>query len=168
MLTRCVGWSIGGVIAFEVARQLIASGINVRGLVLIDSPHPETTTPLSQEVIDAAFSTKTSPTRAMELARSCIQHATAALVEYDPLASPAKTVLPKKAVMLRSREAFNVQNVDFSSQSGKFLAERGDPATMVQEWERLLGTKVPVLDIPGNHFEPFDPRYVSIVSLVLA
>ena len=70
--------------------------------------------------------------------------------------------------MLRSREAFNVQNVDFPSQSGKFLAERGDPATMVQEWERLLGTKVPVLDIPGNHFEPFDPRYVSIVSLVLA
>ena len=157
---RYTGWSIGGVIAFEVARQLIASGINVSGLVLIDSPHPDTITPLSNEVIDAAFS-KSSPSRAVELARSCIQHATASLVEYKPSSSPANGVAPKKAVMLRSREAFHIKNLNSSSESDAFLAERGDPATMVQEWEKILGATVPVLDIPGNHFEPFDPRYVS-------
>jgi thioesterase domain-containing protein len=156
-----LGWSIGGAIAFEVARQLIASGISVPGLVLIDSPHPETTTPLSVDVLNTAFSTKKSSSRVVELARSSIQYATAALVEYNPSSSPAHNILPRKAVMLRSCEAFNVKGLNPSSQSDAFLTERSDPATVIQGWEKLLGTTVPVLDIPGNHFEPFDPRYVS-------
>lgn len=156
------GWSIGGVLAFEVARQLIASGVRVPGVLLIDSPHPQTTTPLSDDVINAAFTTnKSSPSRAMELARTQIQFATRSLVEYDPSTSPAKNARPPKAVMLRSREAFRVKTTDLTSQSDAFLAERSDPATMVAEWESILGCKVPVLDIPGNHFEPFDPRHVS-------
>lgn len=28
-------------------------------------------------------------------------------------------------------------------------------------WEGLAGSKVPVIDIPGNHFEPFDQKNVS-------
>ena len=35
------GWSLGGVIAYEVARQLVASGAQVAGLILLDSTVPE-------------------------------------------------------------------------------------------------------------------------------
>ena len=152
------GWSIGGVIAFEVARQLIASGVQVPALVLIDSPHPRTTTPLSNDVINAAFSHSTK-SRAVDLARTQIQFATQALVNYNPDSSPAKDVTPPRAVMLRSREGFAMAKGN--SQSDSFLADRRDPATMVAEWEAALGSKVPVLDIPGNHFEPFEPKNVS-------
>ncbi|EKM53833.1 uncharacterized protein PHACADRAFT_260377 [Phanerochaete carnosa HHB-10118-sp] len=158
------GWSIGGVIAFEVARQLIASGTSVPGLVLIDSPDPETTTALSDEVLDAAFSTKSSPSRAMELARLSIQHATAALVDYDPWSSPARHVLLAKAVILRSREGFFVKNAKLGVQPDAFLGDRASPETIIRGWEKILGIRVPVLDIPGNHFEVFDRRYVGEVS----
>lgn len=153
-----IGWSFGGVIAFEVARQLIASGVHVPGVVLIDSPHPRTHTPLSDEVLKAAFS-QSIKTRAMELARTQMQHAMEALVNYDHNLSPAKHVLPSKAVMLRSRDGFHPAKS--ISQSDVFLAERSDPTTIVAEWEDILGCRVPVLDIPGNHFEPFESRYVS-------
>lgn len=39
------GWSLGGVIAYEVARQLRSSGQNVAGLVLLDSTVPERSDP---------------------------------------------------------------------------------------------------------------------------
>lgn len=39
------GWSLGGVIAFEVARQLAADGADVAGLILLDSTVPERSDP---------------------------------------------------------------------------------------------------------------------------
>jgi thioesterase domain-containing protein len=150
------------VIAFEVAKQLTASGVDVLGLILIDSPNPETTTPISDYVLDAVFSTKGSPSRAIELVRSCMRFTTAALVAYDPYSAPTRGLLPKKAVMLRSREAFHTKDFNPLSQSDAFLADRADPSKMVRVWEKILGYQIPVLDIPGNHFEVFDPRYVSM------
>ncbi|WP_182867544.1 non-ribosomal peptide synthetase [Rhodopirellula sp. JC639] len=41
------GWSLGGVIAFEVARQLAAEGGDVAGLILLDSTVPERSDPES-------------------------------------------------------------------------------------------------------------------------
>jgi thioesterase domain-containing protein/acyl carrier protein len=35
------GWSLGGVVAFEVARQLVVDGSEVSGLILLDSTLPE-------------------------------------------------------------------------------------------------------------------------------
>ena len=40
------GWSLGGILAFEASRQLIAQGETVTHLVLIDSPCPGTLPPL--------------------------------------------------------------------------------------------------------------------------
>lgn len=144
-----------------MARRLLASGISVPGLILIDSPHPKTDTPLSNTILDAVFSTKgrLGPTTA--LVRSCMEHATAALVDYDPSSSPAKHMSPKKAIILRSREGFSVKGTGTISQSDVFLSDRRDSTTMIAGWESILEAKVSVLDIPGNHFEAFDPCYVS-------
>ncbi|KAI0343639.1 ketoacyl-synt-domain-containing protein [Trametopsis cervina] len=151
------GWSVGGVIAYEVARHLMASGTVVDGIVLIDSPHPDTTTPLSDAVIASAFA-KHPKSHAIDLAKMQMQHATAALVEYDATRSPVRNFSPSKCVLLRSREAFS------PAQSDAFLGERSDPAAAVRGWEGILGYRVPLIDIPGNHFEPFEPPNVSEVS----
>jgi iron transport multicopper oxidase len=46
------GWSIGGVYAYEAARQLVSGGDNVSGIILIDSPCPKRLPPMSEETID--------------------------------------------------------------------------------------------------------------------
>jgi iterative type I PKS product template protein len=46
------GWSVGGVYAYEAARQLVQAGEIVSGLILIDSPCPKRLPPMSLETID--------------------------------------------------------------------------------------------------------------------
>ncbi|KAE9404965.1 hypothetical protein BT96DRAFT_988803 [Gymnopus androsaceus JB14] len=46
------GWSFGGVVAYEVALQLIKrSGIKIKGIVLVDAPNPVERVPLSGAII---------------------------------------------------------------------------------------------------------------------
>jgi thioesterase domain-containing protein len=51
---RIAGWSLGGLLAFEIARRLEASGADVAVLGLLDAPHPFGTEPLASEM-DGAF-----------------------------------------------------------------------------------------------------------------
>jgi naphtho-gamma-pyrone polyketide synthase len=46
------GWSVGGVYAYEAARQLVQAGETVAGIILIDSPCPKQLPPMSLETID--------------------------------------------------------------------------------------------------------------------
>ncbi|TGO24421.1 hypothetical protein BPAE_0103g00220 [Botrytis paeoniae] len=46
------GWSIGGVYAYEAARQLIDQGERVNGLILIDAPCPIKLPPMKMETVD--------------------------------------------------------------------------------------------------------------------
>lgn len=32
-------------------------------------------------------------------------------------------------------------------------------------WEMVTGARVPVIDVPGNHFEPFEMRNVSMMGV---
>ncbi len=43
------GWSFGGVVGFEAARQLMRRGVPVKGIVLINSPFPVDHVPSSNE-----------------------------------------------------------------------------------------------------------------------
>ncbi|KAH9928293.1 uncharacterized protein B0H18DRAFT_1084485 [Fomitopsis serialis] len=163
VLTRLdTGWSFGGVVAFEVARMLVASGSRVDGLLLIDSPHPRMGCALPDAVIDAVVSAKVANPRHAELVRLQMRHASRALAHYDPARSPACHVRLPKAVMLRSQEAY-VGDVEGRA-TAAFLTDRREPAKSVEGWEKVLGAVVPVVDIPGNHFQPFDPENVAIVS----
>lgn len=151
--------------AFEAARVLITNGTQVRGLVLIDSPHPQMGGQLPEAVIAAVVSAKVPNPRHTELVRLQMRHASKALLEYDPRNSPASHVTPPRAVMLRSRNGYGIDVGD--TETARFLTDRRDPATSVVGWEKLLVRPVPVLDIPGNHFQPFEPENVR-VSLVLS
>lgn len=46
------GWSLGGIHAYEVGRQLIAQGEEVRGLLMVDSPCPRTLPHMPEPTIE--------------------------------------------------------------------------------------------------------------------
>ncbi|KZT73005.1 ketoacyl-synt-domain-containing protein [Daedalea quercina L-15889] len=156
------GWSFGGVVAFEVARMLIARGTRVIGLLLIDSPRPQISGELPEAVIDAVVGAKVANPRHAELVRLQMRYASNALRDYDPRQSPASHVALPKAVMLRSQDGYDLDVKD--GETAEFLTDRRDPAKSVDGWERLLCATVPVLDIPGNHFQPFEPENVKTVT----
>ncbi|THH28714.1 hypothetical protein EUX98_g5474 [Antrodiella citrinella] len=163
--TECLlgGWSVGGVLAYEVSRQLASAGINVSGLIFIDSPYPQTVSTLTDTVIDAVFSMKgKGPSKLRDLARDNIKSLTRSLVAYDHTASPAYQFHAPPAIMLACSEGVDVSRID--SGSTKWLADRKDLSNMVVEWEDALNAKVPVLEIPGNHFEIFESQNVSQVT----
>lgn len=87
-----------------------------------------------------------------------MRHNTHALVVYDPDSSPARMYAPPKTIMLRAHEAFVTAD---GTPLDEFLSDRRDVTTMSKGWEDVLGYSLVTLDIPGNHFEPFNPCYVG-------
>ncbi|KAH8105565.1 polyketide synthase [Phellopilus nigrolimitatus] len=169
------GWSFGGVVAFHMACELMRVGVKVAGVVLIDSPSPFTQKPLSDALIDAIIqagshtsSSNLQQSKIIQLARAQMSHATRALVAYDPLLSPvvAHAKAYPNVVMLRCSDPFPLTRVagHVASESMPFFEDRSDPRASVRDWERLVGKDVPILDIPGHHFEPFAPKNVNALS----
>ncbi|TCD66000.1 Type I Iterative Polyketide synthase (PKS) [Steccherinum ochraceum] len=157
------GWSVGGVLAFEVSRQLARVGISVAGLILIDSPCPQTKATLTDSVIDAVFSSKgKGPSKLRDLAKENIKALTRTLVAYDHTASPAHGLTVPRTIMLACNEGVSVQAID--SCSTRWLADRSDLSRMVFGWEKATGSRIPILEIPGNHFEVFESRNIDQVT----
>lgn len=67
-----------------------------------------------------------------------------------------------KMVLLRSREGFDASSLACARHA--WLEDRGDQKKAVEGWEKVCGGKVDVVDIPGNHFEVFEQRNVSLSS----
>ena len=154
------GWSFGGIVAFEVAKQLrIKSNlVELKGVILIDSPSPLNHVPLSlpliEEVVDSSIKGNS------DIRNFCkAQFITNAklLSEYDPF-KIANEGPPLRLVCLVCKDGYNSPScVDVPS----WLTDRGDITTSPKGWKLVSGAVVQVLDIPGHHFEPFQPHNVS-------
>ena len=153
-----LGWSLGGVIAYEVARRLTVLGTYVHGLILIDSPHPLTDKPLPDAMIDTIF-----PGRSGHLARTQMRLSTKALVQYDPFLTPNRHAVLRRIVALRSREGFDMPSSTTPLDS--FLQDRSNPRAAVDVWERVTELSIPIIDIPGDHFSVFAAGNVSLVYM---
>jgi len=144
------------VVAFEAARQLLAEGVAVRGVLLIDSPCPVNHVPLSESLIEAVVSS-TSPSSKSEISqliKKQFQLNSRMLGQYDATASTGP--IPK-VVILRSKEGVKVSGVSVPV----WLGDRSDRKQVIAEWESLVKESVKSWNIPGNHFEPFSPSNVS-------
>lgn len=170
----CLGWSFGGVVAFHMASLLREANIEVRGLLLIDSPSPLTAEALPDGLIETVFSKARKgamggsvATGLVELAKIQMKNSSRALVSYKPYDYPIDRTL--NAVMIRCSEPFtgsftgNICDTDGKPtwKSVPFLDHRENPRDMVADWELLLDHTVPILDHKGNHFEVFEERNVS-------
>jgi thioesterase domain-containing protein len=98
------GYCAGGTVAFELARQLKASGADVRNLVLFGAPYPTSYRTLPQLIATAAHLTQRSMAHARMLLttapdeRRYLAHRLKALLSH-PEAAPEDSVLIRRAAV---------------------------------------------------------------------
>ena len=154
-VSMVVGWSFGGVVAFEIARILLAKGVTVKGVLLIDSPSPLNHVPLSDELIDCIVNLdgRSACVDTTALLKSQFATNSRLLASYDPFLSTSPW---PAVVLLHSSEGFRPRDLCVP----EWLSDRTNPQRLCGGWEAVVGPTVRVLPIPGNHFQSFDPLHV--------
>src|SRR4051812_33612192 len=133
-----IGWSFGGVVAFEVAKALQGRSVSVDGVILIDSPDPFNHIPLSPSLIDEVLDDALDP----EVRRLCkLQFAMNGqlLAKYNPYETRSYGEI--KLVFLRSMEGYRRSKEAIPS----WLADRSEVASMTRGWELLGASPVAVI-----------------------
>ncbi|KAF5350379.1 hypothetical protein D9758_012473 [Tetrapyrgos nigripes] len=159
------GWSFGGIAAYETSLQLQKRGVVVKGIVLIDSPSPINHVPLSDSLIEAVVELdKRKSSDLGQFIKSQFRMNSALLGDYNPFQTNG-TCPP--LVVLRSSEGFTSERVDPSTVPA-WLADRGDSRQAVVGWEKVARLPVKIIDIPGNHFEPFKNQNIGRTERAIA
>lgn len=152
------GWSFGGVVAFEVARVLRALSLSVKGVILIDSSSPFICTELNADVINHVLDNiKSVDARSRDLCQLQFSMSSRLLSEYKPSLPEEGLAIP--IVFLRSMGGFNPPNL---TDVPTWLANRTNADSVISGWDALSGSPIRVIDIPGNHFQPFESENVGV------
>lgn len=164
MLTGYIGWSFGGVLAFEVSRQLQRMGAAVRGVILVDSPCPIGHQALPPEVISHIVKRPSrggklvseAARQARDTVEAQFQRHARLLQGYDPerVAGDVPCVMLK---CTRTLDTETLCGVSYPWLSDDSFRDQG-----VKDWEQLIGRQVPVVDIDCDHFQVFDDKHVSL------
>lgn len=164
------GWSFGGIIAFETARHLAhVPNLQVHGVVLIDAPPPFGHVPIARETIETAMAyTQKKSSRPRPKSVTDFEDAIAKLTIRNNLRraallacyEPARTGPMPQVILLRSSEGLMLPNAHLLPEN-KWLHDRSDVGVCVDAWNELLGKEIPVIDIPGDHFHPFEAENVK-------
>ncbi|GFF54876.1 conidial yellow pigment biosynthesis polyketide synthase [Aspergillus udagawae] len=147
------GWSFGGVLAFEIAQHLMSQ---VAGLIFIDSPSPINHQPLPDAVIRHVLQDLDAGIQVL-LRRQFISYA-AMLGEYRP----SKLQTPIPSVLLQCEQTLNT--TELCKVEYPWLENEAAQQDSISQWNTLLHSKMLVLKIPGNHFEPFKLHNVTKVT----
>ncbi|KAK0669809.1 putative polyketide synthase [Cercophora samala] len=158
------GWSFGGVLAFEVSRQLRTRHpeVTIKGVILIDSPLPIDHDPLPQQVISHVVGSKgrDSPLR-KQIHEQFSRHA-GMLERYSrqPFGETNGGGVP--CAML-----FCTKTMDTDRACGvsyPWLSDGEYRSKAVERWETVVGRRLLVLDLDCDHFEVFEDGNISEVS----
>lgn len=159
------GWSFGGVVAFEIACILMKEGVDVKGVVLIDSPCPTNHVPLTLNLLDQIVGkakASRSETEAMGYVKEQFGRCSALLGRHAPTLDGPQP----RAVFLWSTQGVKVK--EMQDEVPAWLGDRDGPESMVGEWETALKGTIKRWDIPGDHFQPFLPANVEETSRCVA
>ena len=176
---RLAGWSMGGVIAFEVARQLEISGFGVELLVLLDPPYaiPADFVP-DQAHLAGRFVADAAHTLGWDTAAAPDPAVTAPGAQLTWLAARMSTGADNQEDAERLRQRFDV----FAAHSRMLAGYQPSPAPAVQAptlivsataspnaatrslWPRVLGGTVSCLQVAGDHYAFLRPPLVADVA----
>ncbi|KAK5156477.1 polyketide synthase [Oleoguttula sp. CCFEE 6159] len=152
------GWSAGGVIAYEVAMQLVSMGEKIEKLVLIDSPCPVQLEPLPARLhhfFDSIGLLGTGdPAKTPGWLLPHFEYSIKALADYEPQPSP---------VPIETFAIWAKQGVCPPGAPRPPPAENEDPKPMKwlldnrtdfgdNGWAQLLGNNMTFTTMDGNHF----------------
>ncbi|KAL6711554.1 polyketide beta-ketoacyl-synthase [Coniothyrium glycines] len=162
------GWSFGGVLAFEVSRQLRnCKPTAVKGVILIDSPPPISHEPLPDVIVSHICERMPAHTPGMQRVRRNIEaqfkRNARLLGSYNPpLSNAVDTSRNVSCIMLKCKNTFDMQGLCDIKYG--WLDDDKFRETSTKAWEDLVGGAVPVLDIDGNHFDVFSPANIKSAS----
>ncbi|KAM0712122.1 hypothetical protein Q7P37_011216 [Cladosporium fusiforme] len=162
------GWSAGGYYSYEVTKLLVAQGLQVKQLILIDSPCRLEFEALPAQVVDeltrkglmGASGAKKAP-------EWLVQHFTSTVLsveKYMPVPLAKEQVPPKVSfVWIREGLVKSVPEsgleVDMDVKVTRFLLEPR-PELKTVGWERLLpGAEYTFDYMTGNHFQITQPPH---------
>lgn len=147
----------------------MALGIEVKGLVLIDSPSPVDHQPLPAAIISSITKANCqgySPSGSIVALEEEFLSNASLLETYKPKSLSEATEKILKTVMLRSKDVVNTEalwGVRYD-----WLSRQDIRNAALATWEKLVGDYIEVLPIPGNHFEPFLKDKVGITAAPFA
>ncbi|HYG83209.1 MAG TPA: alpha/beta fold hydrolase, partial [Pyrinomonadaceae bacterium] len=179
---RFGGWSLGGVVAYEMARQLVARGEEVALLVLIDSSIPTRGERLwladeqllMRRFVEDAFGTSAATALA---GAGFVSPGTEEQLSYVFRHAQAADLLPPDANVRQVHRLYDVFKantralLDYRPRpcpaSAVLLvaAERGEQAEQMRHgWEELTEGGLEFHTIPGNHYTVLAEPNVAAVA----
>jgi len=169
------GWSAGGVLAYEMTRQLIAKGEKVEKLLLLDSPCPvglEALPPMFHQYCKEIGLLGTDHT--IKLPEWLLPHFASTVRELtkysDSLGDASQIDVSKMppTVCIWARDGLVHKETDkkpdwdpsvrMPNSMHWLVNDRTDLGTC--GWEKLVGNNIKFLSVPGNHFTMMRPPLV--------
>jgi amino acid adenylation domain-containing protein len=164
---RLAGWSMGGVLAFEVARLLEQAGAEVGLLVLLDAPFAQPGLLPGERELAGQFLADAAASLGWDLAGLPDAAATPAGEQVDWLAGR----LGGASQLRRRFEVFqaHVRMLTGYEPAGPpvmapaLIMSAGDSpnAAAAADWPRVLGGQVGALRLPGDHYAFLRPPLVT-------
>lgn len=166
------GWSAGGVVAYEIALQLLTMGETVQKLIIIDSPCPVALAPLPSSLFRffdqigllGTSRTGSSPSWLVPHFEATVR----ILGNYEPLPMPpgkspnTLMIWAKDGVYDKSLGAWEYQSDQEETKTMKWLLYQRDNFGD-NGWGQLLGEDAMTFArVDGNHFSMMVPEHVSI------
>lgn len=175
------GWSAGGVLAYEMTRQLIAKGEKVEKLLLLDSPSPvglEALPPMFHQYCKEIGLLGTDST--IKLPEWLLPHFASTvreLTKYSESLGDASQIdvsnMPP-TVCIWARDGIVHKETDKKPDWDPSVRMPNSMHWLVNNrtnlgpcgWEKLIGNNVTCLSMPGNHFTMMRAPLVSFSSLL--
>ncbi len=179
-----LGWSLGGVIAFEMARQLHAQGQTIARLILLDSYAPaEVTEDEDEPALLAAFAQDLGIAwRSVAFDRECLNGLDPdARLAYLHTQALQAELIPVGVELAQLRQLFHVfqSNVEALRQfrpqvyPGRLIflkandAPGNPPATPEADWRKLALGGLELHSVPGNHYTMLREPQVQVLAAQL-
>jgi thioesterase domain-containing protein len=171
---RLGGWSLGGVLAYEMARQLVAAGEGIEILCLLDAFLPPSSAelpPLGEQVqeflghfeVDANTSFPDVEIDHLEPEEGlAVAWRAAVAAELVPADLPLVSVLPLFAVHRANRIAF--MQYQPRIYPGSIVLLQATEDLPVETWEALAQRGVETRRVPGQHFTMLRPPNIEFVA----
>jgi len=166
---RLLGWSLGGILAFEMAHQLHDRGEQVALIALLDTGiHNPADFPKEEEEVDDAYKLLGA---IGELRPELLEHlrtlAPDAQLEYVVDWGHRSNALPPDFGLTQVRHLFNIYKSTvhaarnyvpkvYPGQVTLFRAEEGlakNPGSLLHGWDNYAAGGVDVHVVPGSHFD---------------
>jgi thioesterase domain-containing protein len=180
---RLLGWSMGGVVVFEMARRLEAAGVEVDLLVVVDAPAPGGLAPATEaemvhEFVEHLAGRSTAQPGTMPAVNGPAVGEDGALELIDDLIAQKRGngLLPDDLDSAELRRRYTVFRSNVQAAAGyrsswrfpgRLLAIRAAESQSLRSVWTGFAASVDEHEVPGNHYSIWDAEHLPRLSRIL-